>query len=324
VWKVTIPAAFETQPIKAAADRLEAEAVAVLAADNSEQLAQRTARILSLEARKWIAANRAVMKSDIARARQTDAISKAIATTSTNAISRKSTELTKSHVSDALAKAVETELTSINANHLHITLTSRSTKGITHHRIDMKDRKVDRISVKEIVSEGEFRAIALAAFFAELGQSVTHSAIVVDDPVSSLDHLHRERVALRLITEAKQRQVIVFTHEVLFMRHLLDEAEKQAIPLTLRHITRGDVQVGIVSPDIPWDTQKVKQRVHHLTVQLAAAKKVHAENRSLYEAVGREWYGHLRDTWETAIEEILFNGCIQRMRLSIETLRLRQ
>jgi hypothetical protein len=42
-------------------------------------------------------------------------------------------------------------------------------------------------------------------------------------PVSSLDHMHREKVAKRLAEESAQRQVVVFTHDLAFL-FLLDEA----------------------------------------------------------------------------------------------------
>jgi len=41
------------------------------------------------------------------------------------------------------------------------------------------------------------RCLALAAFLAELAASDSRSAIVFDDPVSSLDHMHRVNVAKR-------------------------------------------------------------------------------------------------------------------------------
>lgn len=50
--------------------------------------------------------------------------------------------------------------------------------------------------------------------------------IVFDDPVSSLDHMHREAVAARLAEEGKYRQVIVLTHDIAFL-FLLDQAARE-------------------------------------------------------------------------------------------------
>ena len=67
-----------------------------------------------------------------------------------------------------------------------------------------------------MLSEGEHRCVAIAAFLAELSTSESNSAIVFDDPVSSLDHVYKDNVAERLAEEGKNRQVIVFTHDHVF------------------------------------------------------------------------------------------------------------
>ena len=74
--------------------------------------------------------------------------------------------------------------------------------------------------VGDIFSEGEYRCIALAAFLAELVTSRLHSGIIFDDPMSSLDHIHRKSVAARLVEESQHRQVIVFTHNITFLYEL--------------------------------------------------------------------------------------------------------
>ena len=68
----------------------------------------------------------------------------------------------------------------------------------------------------EILSEGEYRCVALAGFMAELATNDSDSGIIFDDPVSSLDHLHREAIAKRLAAEGRSRQMIVFTHDLPF------------------------------------------------------------------------------------------------------------
>jgi predicted ATPase len=83
-------------------------------------------------------------------------------------------------------------------------------------------------SVGDIFSEGEHRCVALAAFLAELVTSKRHSGIVFDDPMSSLDHIHRRAIAARLVEEAAHRQVIVFTHDLAFLFELRRETEALA------------------------------------------------------------------------------------------------
>ncbi|MDP3617342.1 MAG: AAA family ATPase, partial [Rhodoferax sp.] len=66
---------------------------------------------------------------------------------------------------------------------------------------------------------GEQRCLSIAAFFAELSTADDPSGIVFDDPVSSLDFQWRGSVAQRLVEESKRRQVIVFTHDVVFFEY---------------------------------------------------------------------------------------------------------
>lgn len=68
------------------------------------------------------------------------------------------------------------------------------------------------------MSEGEHRAVALACFLSEVQQLPGKPPIVVDDPVSSLDHIRRTAIINRLIKEGKYRQVIILTHDLAFYK----------------------------------------------------------------------------------------------------------
>lgn len=70
-----------------------------------------------------------------------------------------------------------------------------------------------------VLSEGEQRALGIACFFAEMKRVPGTHGIIVDDPVSSLDHQRLRKVAQRLVAEAAAgRQVITFTHHLVFIR----------------------------------------------------------------------------------------------------------
>ena len=90
-----------------------------------------------------------------------------------------------------------------------------------HFRVSLIRKPEARVG--KILSEGEHRCVALAAFLAELATTESRSAVVFDDPVSSLDHMHREAVAERLADEGQHRQVIVLTHDIDFL-FLLDQS----------------------------------------------------------------------------------------------------
>ena len=66
--------------------------------------------------------------------------------------------------------------------------------------------------VLSVLSEGEQTCIALAAFLTEVATMDHRSALVFDDPVTSLDHRWRKKVAERLVKKLPCVEVIVFTH----------------------------------------------------------------------------------------------------------------
>lgn len=76
-------------------------------------------------------------------------------------------------------------------------------------------RRLD-VAPDDVLSEGERTCVAIAGWLAELHASGNTSAIVLDDPVTSLDHKYRKRVAQLLVREAQNRQVVVFTHDIVF------------------------------------------------------------------------------------------------------------
>ncbi len=83
-----------------------------------------------------------------------------------------------------------------------------------------------------VLSEGEQTALGLAGFFTEAYFDTTASALVLDDPVTSLDHMRRDRVAARLVEFARDRQVIVFTHDIAFVADLRRYADEKAVTFT--------------------------------------------------------------------------------------------
>jgi hypothetical protein len=122
------------------------------------------------------------------------------------------------------------------------------------------------------LSEGEQRALAIACFLADAHVSESTGAIIVDDPVTSLDHQRIRRVANRFVAEAARgRQVIIFTHNLLFYQEVLRacadrDPQVPALPCLIQHSTDG---FGLVSiNDQPWIAKKVRERERALNEQL--------------------------------------------------------
>src|SRR5439155_10684812 len=95
--------------------------------------------------------------------------------------------------------------------------------------------------------------------------------------------------------------------------------------ITQANLRRGPEGTGLSGEGPPWLAMDVRNRIGVLKVQWVQAEKLYrTEGPIIYEAVARELYGRLRETWERAVEELLLNRAVIRFRRSIETQRLKK
>lgn len=178
--------------------------------------------------------------------------------------------------------------------------------------------------VHQVLSEGEQTCVALAAYLTELATATHNSALVFDDPVTSLDHRWRRRVAERLAEEAQKRQVIVFTHDLVFLNDLDTRASQLKVPTTFATVERSGDRVGIVKEGLPWRAGKLGQRIDTLEKEVHSAKKLYENHdEEAYAREVRAIYGRLRSTWERGIETEVFANVILRQREYVDTKNLR-
>lgn len=286
----------------------------------SHVLSEREASELGeLKARVLLNEHLQVVLDEIERKKRIAAFSQAIDDTSTQAITRKSTELTKRLITERLSGQFQEELAKLGFDHLSVEIRSAGgSRGTLYHKLVF--RNAPGVSVVNVLSEGESRTLSLASFLTELSTAPSASAIIFDDPVSSLDHLWRERIGKRLVQEAQDRQVIVFTHDLLFLKVLMEEAEKRSVSIQHQYVRNGVAGSGISSPDLPWVAMGTTARIGVLKQRWQAAEKRSREGDiEVYEKDARDIYGMLRETWEHATGEVLLGDVIERYRPSIET-----
>jgi hypothetical protein len=160
---------------------------------------------------------------------------------------------------------------------------------------------------------------------AELSTADDLSGIVFDDPVSSLDYQWRQSVARRLVQEAKTRQVIVFTHDVVFLlllKQFSDELEVEQVDQHVRFLSKG---AGVCSQELPWVAMPIKKKIGHLRSGWQATDKLYRDgHQDAYEKETKYLYGLLREGWERALEEVLLGGLVERYRPSIQTQQVAQ
>lgn len=240
----------------------------------------------------------------------------------TRGISRKSTDLSRTTASQELADALNAEFKLLKVHHLSVVMKPESPGGKTQFKLTLQ--LPGGGTPAAILSEGEQRAIAIASFMAEIRLGKGRGGIVLDDPVSSLDHRRRWEVAERLAKESLTRQVIVFTHDIYFLLILEQKAEEVGATLTKDYIRRTADGYGVHSADLPFDVLGTKDRVGRLRQMLVGVRKAAKEgDDDLQRQLTARCYGQLRLAWERCIEEVLLNGAVQRFGEGVSTQRLK-
>jgi ABC-type hemin transport system ATPase subunit len=286
--------------------------------------AKQEVRLAELGARKTLRASLADVHGEIDRRARINAYNQCIKDTDTRGLTKLGGELTKKYVTDALTAAFDAELVKLGFTTLQLEIKPASAqRGQLFHRVQLKH--ATNAVLPKVVSEGESRCIALAAFMAELQGAGHDSTLVFDDPVSSLDHRWRSNVARRLVDAAAVRQVVVFTHELVFLAALLHEAERAEVQAETRTLTRDNEYAGHVSSGLPWHGVPTKKRIGLLRDRWTQADKVfRTSGPDGYDPLATSIYADLRRTWERAIEEVLLNQVVLRFRQGIETNRLKK
>lgn len=129
----------------------------------------------------------------------------------TNTLTIKSKEAFEGIVQDEYIKVFEEYSKELNVPNVNISFTPQ--KGKTFRS---KFIMSEMYKVTDIMSEGEQNAIAMAEFSTDLRIRKNYNTVLFDDPVSSLDYKRAESFANAIYKLSKDRQVIVFTHNIMF------------------------------------------------------------------------------------------------------------
>jgi len=278
-----------------------------------------TTEAQELRARKLLATHQEAVLDDIERRKKYAAYGLCIDETKTQAITQKSTAVTKTVVSQRLKRSFSDELVNLSFNHIEVELKELGgVDGVFYHKLVLT--RAPGVDLPKVVSEGEQRCLSIAAFFAELSTADDPSGIVFDDPVSSLDYQWRQGVAQRLVQEAKTRQVIVFTHDVVFLLLLKQVAEELGVEQYDQHVRFLSKGAGVCTEELPWIALPTKKKIGYLKNGWQAAEKLSRDgHQDAYEKEAKYLYGLLREGWERALEEVLLGGVVERYRPSVQT-----
>ena len=234
-------------------------------------------------------------------------------------ITIKQGELFSTHITDKYTEIFIKECRKLNAPSV-VEVSQRNARGTTLRKLH-----VAGVVANSILSEGEQRAISLADFLTEVQMNPTNKGVFFDDPVTSQDHHRREKVAERLVELALQKHVFLFNQDIAFFIRMKIAADTTATPYSITTIRNMGGNPGIISPDLPWTAQPVKQRIGTLRDRLVRLKKIEQSgNEDEYLFAAKSWYGLLREGWERAVEERLFKGVVERFSLGVQTQKLKK
>ena len=239
-------------------------------------------------------------------------------------ISTKGKSIINSLCTPELKQALNEEFEKLNIHSLKICIKASGSNGITQHELEISGAQ-GKQSPSDILSEGEQKVVSIAGFFAELHVANHACPIVFDDPVTSVDHIYKRKIAERIALESKLRQVIVFTHDIVFLMEL--EKILSELPnskLAVITVRKKNGIPGCVDSGKPWNTMQVKERFTYLNDSINTFKDLETTNQIEYDNEAANWYCLLRETWESMVEESLFNGVIKRFGYEIKTQSIKE
>lgn len=316
-----------TTKVRTEVEGLEAEALTdEKAAANDGNRATDRARRDALKDRKKLSDDLAVVLArltDLEERRELLACCEAV---ETGSVSRQMTSLRRSLVMENLEKRIVAEIEALALTHIPFAVNDKSQDGQSYFEVGLNAAKA--IANSKVLSEGEQRALALACFLAEVGGDTSRQGMIIDDPVSSLDHVRIRRVAARLVKEAATgRQIIIFTHNLLFFNEVVDAAAQAnpPIPLVRNYINKSETAgFGLISEtDEPWIAQSVTKRIDTLKARLKGFDGAKDFTTDTWRRSAKDFYTDLRETWERLVEEVLLGKVVERFNSDVKTQSLK-
>lgn len=313
--------AAECSALLTEAEELEAEA------QHGGTLDEDRARIAEFKDREKLGQDIGVILQRLEDLEDLAALRACQAQVQTRAISTQISSMRRKLVTDGLQARIQAEITRLDLSHIPFVVKDSSGAGQSLFSVGLQG--VAKVANREVLSEGEQRALALACFLAEISDDSANYGVIVDDPVSSLDHVRLRRVAERLVEEAsKGRQVVIFTHNLVFFNEMVSESARRGdkAPLMKVVIRKTETEgFGLVTEDTePWLARSVTDRINDLRERAKAAKGHTDQQSDPYRRLAKDFYSDLRETWERAVEEVVIAKTVERLVPDVMTMRLKR
>ncbi|WP_158541005.1 AAA family ATPase [Sporosarcina sp. BI001-red] len=140
---------------------------------------------------------------------------------STNKLTQKQSEAFKAIVHGEYIETFKHFSEKLKVPFVELRTTPKKGKTLRNKYVSSEEYKVS-----QVLSEGEQKAVAVAEFATDLTMRKDYNPLLFDDPVNSLDYKRTELIASLIHELSNERQVIVFTHNIMFYYNLYNASRR--------------------------------------------------------------------------------------------------
>jgi energy-coupling factor transporter ATP-binding protein EcfA2 len=247
-------------------------------------------------------------------------LSKAKSKFSTNSLTQKQSEAFQSIVQDEYFELFERFAQELKVSNVNLRFIPKKGETLRKKSVSSKEYKIS-----QIMSEGEQKAVAMAEFATDLTMRGDFNTILFDDPVTSLDYKRTEIIANLIYRLSLERQVIVFTHNIMFYYYLYNACakDKNKENKFFKVDEFDKLNKGIVSETFSGRLETLKEVVGKLKNQAQFINSKSCVGDALEEAL-KKVYSDIRTWCELIVEEGFFNSVIRRHEANIMFTKLKE
>lgn len=231
-------------------------------------------------------------------------------------ITDKEKELSSKYFNEAYINAFNDECKYLNCD-IGIEINHTGSDGTSYRQLFLKGKEPSKI-----LSEGEQKIISLADFLAEMNLSEIICGVIFDDPVTSLDDERKGRIAKRIAKEASKKQVVVFTHDLVFVSTLISVCSE----LNIKHACHWIEKRGVI-PGYVFLNNAPSYEKQYRNSEIPISHYVEAKQEdcppSQREYLIKSAFTELRTCYEVLVINDLFKNVVQRFneRVSVDSLK---
>lgn len=254
----------------------------------------------------------------------------------TNTLTTLKKDLSKLLITDAYINRFQDEMNRLDTRkQIKVELVANAPRrGRSYHQVVLKDAcAMGKHKNNEILSEGEFRVVSLAAFLSDLSSWNRNLPFIFDDPITSLDHLYESSVAKRLIELSMERQVIVFTHRLAFAQLLESSVSEfnaasaldgDVARAQIKHIELRNSPLGHPSDPNYINNMKLESAANKLLNHDVADIKKALKDGNFNDADSKTYAlcTAFRNMIEYGVEQNLLSGVVSRFSRNVSTMKI--